>query len=349
MAKILIAAIESGAKRLTNILADDHELHFSSTVEDVLDLAKEQTFDLLIVGVLFDYSRMYDLIRAAKAAPTLKSIPIMGFSDVHTEMTISSRDALETVMHIMGAGDYVDTQDMSDQEIVERIDACLHERKPVSRKVQPSELTPKGKRNSQEIRRWRNRLINVAVDKDPELAKFLLTCMQKAASSLDSKIPVERILATFCLDVEDFARRHHSSDVAVSILLVDEEGKNLISGAAPSLPAEYNRAIAKVPIAPNSGSCGTAAYLNESVFVTDIAKDPRWDNFRDVTLKHNLAACWSVPIFNESNQLVGTFAIYNHVPKQPDNNDLDLIGALSSVAGAILMQTHSHQTVNRAR
>lgn len=348
MAKILIAAIPSGAEKLTKLLADQHELYFSTTVEDVLDQAKQQSFDLLIVGVLFDYSRMYDLVRAAKNSPALKSTPIMGFSEVHTEMTISGRDALETVMHIMGASDYVDTQDLSDQEIMERINACLEERKPVARKVQASELTPKGKRTSQEIRRWRNRLVNVAVDQNPELAKFLRSALQKAKVSSDSDEAVQKILSTFCLDVEDYARTHHSSDVAVSVLLVDSERKNLISGAAPSLPGEYNRAVAKVPIAQNSGSCGTAAYLCESVFVTDIAKDPRWENFRDVTLKHNLAACWSVPIFNESNELVGTFAIYNNKPTQPNEKDLDLIGALSSVAAAILMQTHSRQTANRA-
>src|SRR5215212_6309428 len=46
--------------------------------------------------------------------------------------------------------------------------------------------------------------------------------------------------------------------IFASVLLLDEQGKHLLHGAAPSLPAEYNNAIHGVAIGPNVGSCGTA-------------------------------------------------------------------------------------------
>ncbi|MGY8771283.1 MAG: hypothetical protein ACKVH8_22950, partial [Pirellulales bacterium] len=73
-----------------------------------------------------------------------------------------------------------------------------------------------------------------------------------------------------------------------SILLVDETGLYLRSGAAVSLHEEYVQAVDGLKIGPSAGSCGTAAFLNQSVVVIDIANDPLWTNFREIALAHNL-------------------------------------------------------------
>ena len=67
-------------------------------------------------------------------------------------------------------------------------------------------------------------------------------------------------------------------------------------GAAPSLNETFIRAIDGQPIGPKAGSCGTAAYRKEPVYVTDIASDPLWEDYRDIALAHGLRACWSTPI-----------------------------------------------------
>lgn len=59
-----------------------------------------------------------------------------------------------------------------------------------------------------------------------------------------------------------------------SILILDEDGRHVRNGAAPSLPTEYVNAIDGQPIGPNAGSCGTAAHRKEAVIVEDIATDP---------------------------------------------------------------------------
>ena len=61
-----------------------------------------------------------------------------------------------------------------------------------------------------------------------------------------------------------------------SILLLDEDGRHLRHGAAPSLPSAYVEAIDGVAIGPSVGSCGTAAYLGERVVVEDVRSDPLW-------------------------------------------------------------------------
>jgi GAF domain-containing protein len=110
-----------------------------------------------------------------------------------------------------------------------------------------------------------------------------------------------------------------------SILLLDEEGRRLLHGAAPSLPADYCAAIDGVKIGPKVGSCGTAAYLGHPVYVTDIAIDPLWADFRELAAAHGLRACWSTPIEGRTRPILGTFAIYYRTPRSPTADELEAI------------------------
>ncbi len=110
-----------------------------------------------------------------------------------------------------------------------------------------------------------------------------------------------------------------------SVLLLDRDEVHLRHGGAPSLPAAYCQAIDGVAIGPKVGSCGTAAYLGQSVIVSDIGSDPLWADFRDLTLKHGLQACWSTPVRSDAGKIVGTFAIYYRTPRSPTPAELELI------------------------
>lgn len=117
-----------------------------------------------------------------------------------------------------------------------------------------------------------------------------------------------------------------------SILLADDDGKKLLFGAAPRLPVEYNLAVDGVPIGPDIGSCGTAAYLRKPVVVTEIATDPKWADFRDLAADHGLQSCWSVPIMSSDDVLLGTFAIYFDAPHPASSEELDALKELAEFA-----------------
>lgn len=102
-----------------------------------------------------------------------------------------------------------------------------------------------------------------------------------------------------------------------SLLVLDADGVRLHHCAAPSLPHEYCRAIDGYRVGPQAGSCGSAAYHGVSVVVEDIAVDPRWDQTRDIALRHGLRACWSSPILDFRRQVLGTFAVYYARPCAP--------------------------------
>jgi GAF domain-containing protein len=115
-----------------------------------------------------------------------------------------------------------------------------------------------------------------------------------------------------------------------SVLLVNEDGKHLVEGAAPSLPAAYNAAIDGVEIGPAVGSCGTAAFYGEPVFVSDIRNDPLWVDFRDVAKEAGLRACWSLPIKDASGKVIATFANYYREPRHPRSTDYEAINLVAN-------------------
>ncbi len=110
-----------------------------------------------------------------------------------------------------------------------------------------------------------------------------------------------------------------------SILLLDETGKHLLHGAAPSLPDFYNEAIHGIEIGENVGSCGTAAATKQRVIAEDIYTHPGWTNFTSVAEKAGLRSCWSEPIFADAGQVLGTFAMYHREPRTPDEKDFERI------------------------
>jgi DNA-binding response OmpR family regulator len=63
---ILVADTTESDRRLTEILAG-HELVFARSLGDAQRLLAQREFDLLLVGVHFDDSRMFDLVRHVRS------------------------------------------------------------------------------------------------------------------------------------------------------------------------------------------------------------------------------------------------------------------------------------------
>lgn len=110
-----------------------------------------------------------------------------------------------------------------------------------------------------------------------------------------------------------------------SIMTVTPDGENLTPLVSPSLPPAYLAHLTRVPIGPQIGSCGTAAYLKKPVVVTDIATDPLWAPFRDLALPHGLYACWSTPVMHRDGSVLATLALYYREPRAPTREEEQLI------------------------
>lgn len=181
------------------------------------------------------------------------------------------------------------------------------------------------------------------LDGDPHKIAEALSLLDKAVlEMIRAQQPLARVLESLCLKIEE-----RSPDMLCSILLLDPDGKTLRDGVAPSLPASYRAALDGIQIGPRAGSCGTAAYRQQPVVVTDIANDPMWADHKQLPLSHGLRACWSMPIASHDGAILGTFACYYREPCAPAPHHLHLIDRATHLAG-IAIEHHRAKTELRA-
>ncbi len=162
----------------------------------------------------------------------------------------------------------------------------------------------------------------------------LADCERQAIEKMRRGAPLAEILEDLLVAVE----YDSGGGMLASILLLDEDGRRLLHGAAPSLPDAYCEAIHGIEIGPGVGSCGTAAYLGHPVYVIDVATDPLWKDFKDLAMSHGLRACWSTPIESDGGQILGTFAIYHRTPRSPTPDELDSINLISRAAALAIQR-----------
>ncbi len=124
-----------------------------------------------------------------------------------------------------------------------------------------------------------------------------------------------------------------------SILLVDRDGRHLLTSAAPSLPAFYNDAVNGIDIRVGVGSCGTAAALGKRVVVENIQTHEYWAPYRQLAQEAGLQACWSEPILSSRGKVLGTFATYHTAPQVPQPQDIERIIFATNLA-AIAIENH---------
>lgn len=138
------------------------------------------------------------------------------------------------------------------------------------------------------------------------------------------------------------------SGVLASVLLLSDDGRHLLHGAAPSLPDAYNEAIHGIEIGPEVGSCGTAAYHDRTVSVYDIATSPLWANFRDLALQHGFRACWSTPIHGSDGRILGTFANYYRFVRDPSPADRELTDLIRKTAAMAIEHDRAQRPAGTA-
>jgi PAS domain S-box-containing protein len=131
-----------------------------------------------------------------------------------------------------------------------------------------------------------------------------------------------------------------------SVLLLDEVGKTVRHLSSPSLPESFVKKINGLEIGPEAGSCGTSIFLRKTVIVSDIQNDPLWNNYKKIAAKYKLAACWSFPIVNSSNNVLGSFACYYREIQSPAEEQLELFKRVATLMGVIIENKQAGQKIN---
>ena len=181
-----------------------------------------------------------------------------------------------------------------------------------------------------------------ATDREQAPVERARQVRNKVLERLSKGAALEEILDLLVREMEF----DHAGTLA-SILLLDETGRYLHVAAAPNLPGEYRQAMEGIAIGPNAGSCGTAAFRDERVIVSDIATDPLWAGCRDFALRHGLRACWSEPIHCSGGGVLGTFAVYYRSIRAPEEAELRTIVDAANLASIAIERKRAEERIAR--
>ena len=155
--------------------------------------------------------------------------------------------------------------------------------------------------------------------------------------------PLSEVLTIIARLVES-----QGADTLCTIWLPDDDGKQLLCAAAPSLPG-FSAHVGPMIVGPAGASCGTAVYRREPVYVTDILSEPIWDDYRDRVLDYGIRSVWSRPLFTSDGKVLGTFAILYREARSPVADDLELIENASHIAGIAIERHMSEQKLRQER
>ncbi len=152
--------------------------------------------------------------------------------------------------------------------------------------------------------------------------------------------PLPLLMRNMCRSLEQIL-----PDVHVSIVSVRDGA--LHSLAAPSLPESVTSLIDGLRIGSDVGSCGKAVYLGGEVVSQDLSLDPNWSLYAPTFLAAGLRACWSCPIKNHDNQVIGTFALYFDTPRAPNALHQQLVKAFLHLTAIAMERDASKQRIRQ--
>jgi diguanylate cyclase (GGDEF)-like protein len=164
----------------------------------------------------------------------------------------------------------------------------------------------------------------------------LVTSHNRVHDMIATGAPLREVLVEVCHIIE----RYDPSFIP-SVLLRDAVSNTLHSGVGPSLPKTYLDSVDGAPIGPNIGTCGPAAWFGEFAVSADLSVDPKWAPIRAMAEMAGVAHCWSMPIKDQSGEVLGTLALYGRRPRSPQPEHLALMRDWARVASTALERTRS--------
>ena len=160
---------------------------------------------------------------------------------------------------------------------------------------------------------------------------------------LASDEPLPNILKVIVRGIEKL-----NPEMTCTVMLLDTESKFFSKCIACNLPIFFRTAISRVEIGIGVGSCSAAVFTGERVVVDDIATHPYWVTLKDLAAQARFGACSSQPIRSSSGELLGTFAIYHHEPREHTKSDLNILEQSARLAGIAIERKMIEQNLQIA-
>ncbi|PIE25121.1 MAG: diguanylate cyclase [Neptuniibacter caesariensis] len=191
-------------------------------------------------------------------------------------------------------------------------------------------------------------MTNHAITPNPVLQGEPSTAELRTILQLQNQVLERVIQDTTCNQVLDDICHYIEQcvpDCVVSIMLLDKEQNCLNVKSAPSLPQDIRNKFNGLVPGVGAGSCGTSVFLEEPAFVANIAEDNRWENLQDLAQELNLAACWSYPVWVDTDDIAGSCAISSFQPRLPSPFHAQLLETAANLISITLRRSAFQEAI----
>jgi len=147
---------------------------------------------------------------------------------------------------------------------------------------------------------------------------------------------------------ESIALMYEARHVGLRCSMLELRNSKLMHGGAPSLPKAYCDAVNGLEYGPAVGSCGTSTFTGKRVLVENIETDPKWENIKHIALPHGMRCCWSEPIKNSKDKVLGAFGMYYNHPALPNKKELADLKSAARLAGIVMEREHRETTLRQS-
>lgn len=128
-----------------------------------------------------------------------------------------------------------------------------------------------------------------------------------------------------------------------SIMLVDNQGKQLHLEVAPRLPQAVRKRIRSLDISAEGCCTAATAATRQRVICKDIMADSRMAPFREMAEEAHLQSCWSEPILSTSGKVLGALTCYWGKTHEPPQEEIIRVGNAARLAAfAIEREEQDH-------
>jgi signal transduction protein with GAF and PtsI domain len=156
-----------------------------------------------------------------------------------------------------------------------------------------------------------------------------IEALSKISKAITSDLYLEDILR---LIVTVTAEVMHSK--ICSLMLIDENSRELVVRATQSVSEEYNR---KPNIKLGEGIAGKVALENRPMSVLDVKKDPRYINTL-MAEKEGLCSLLSVPL-SVKGRVIGVINCYTSTPRRFTDTEIAVLTTVANEAAIAIEQT----------
>lgn len=170
-----------------------------------------------------------------------------------------------------------------------------------------------------------------SVQTTPDQFESILALQQVILNSIAQDKKESDILDQVCQLSESMLE----NSVGSVMLKSPNDGQlSMISG--PSIPSEAQAKFIKIKPGEGNGSCAMAAFKQDATYVYDTSTDPIWKNIRGLAADLNICSCWSVPVYDRTGKVIGTFALASFEHRSPTTFHERLLKLCSTIVSIML-------------